>query len=46
VEALDRVFTNVCELDLVFKPDQVAQILQEIITVLNHRNNLSREAWF
>jgi AP-3 complex subunit sigma len=33
VEALDRVFTNVCELDLIFKPDQVASILQEIITV-------------
>jgi AP-3 complex subunit sigma len=33
VEALDRVFTNVCELDLVFKPDQVTSILAEIISV-------------
>jgi AP-3 complex subunit sigma len=32
VEALDRVFTNVCELDLVFRPDDVLMVLSEIVS--------------
>ncbi|KAI8899880.1 AP complex, mu/sigma subunit [Globomyces pollinis-pini] len=32
VEALDRCFTNVCELDLIFRPDDVTTILAEIIS--------------
>ena len=32
VEALDRVFSNVCELDLIFRPDDILVILSEIIS--------------
>ncbi|TPX57856.1 hypothetical protein PhCBS80983_g03534 [Powellomyces hirtus] len=32
VEALDRIFSNVCELDLVFRPDEVSQMLNEVIS--------------
>ena len=32
VEALDRTFTNVCELDLIFRPEDVSLILSEIIS--------------
>ncbi|KAI8909729.1 AP complex, mu/sigma subunit [Gorgonomyces haynaldii] len=32
VEALDNAFTNVCELDLVFRPDDVTQILAELVS--------------
>lgn len=32
VEALDTVFTNVCELDLIFRPDDVLTVLSEIIS--------------
>ncbi|KAL2917484.1 hypothetical protein HK105_202765 [Polyrhizophydium stewartii] len=32
VEALDRTFVNVCELDLIFRPEDVMQILGEIIS--------------
>ncbi|KAI8926491.1 AP complex, mu/sigma subunit [Entophlyctis helioformis] len=32
VEALDRTFVNVCELDLIFRPEDVTQILGEIIS--------------
>ncbi|KAH6577949.1 hypothetical protein BASA82_000346 [Batrachochytrium salamandrivorans] len=32
VEALDRTFVNVCELDLIFRPEDVSQILAEIIS--------------
>eukprot|EP00842_Homolaphlyctis_polyrhiza_P000800 jgi/Hompol1/1720/HPOL_000259-RA len=32
VEALDRTFVNVCELDLIFRPEDVLQILGEIIS--------------
>ncbi|KNC95869.1 uncharacterized protein SPPG_08733 [Spizellomyces punctatus DAOM BR117] len=32
VEALDRIFTNVCELDLIFRPDEVSQLLSEVIS--------------
>ena len=32
VEALDRVFVNVCELDLVFRPEDVNRILGEMIS--------------
>lgn len=31
VEALDKNFENVCELDLIFNPDQVHHILDEIV---------------
>lgn len=31
VEALDRAFTNVCELDLIFRPDDVYAVLAEIV---------------
>jgi AP-3 complex subunit sigma len=31
VEALDKNFENVCELDLIFHPDKVSYILDEII---------------
>ncbi|TPX50560.1 hypothetical protein SeLEV6574_g00841 [Synchytrium endobioticum] len=32
VEALDRIFTNVCELDLIFRPDDIHAMLSEIIS--------------
>lgn len=32
VESLDEIFVNVCELDLVFRPEEVSQILGEIIS--------------
>ena len=32
VECLDHIFTNVCELDLIFKPLQVQYILGEIVS--------------
>ncbi|KAI8590935.1 AP-3 complex subunit sigma-1 [Geranomyces variabilis] len=32
VEALDRIFSNVCELDLIFRPDEVSQLLNEVIS--------------
>ncbi len=32
VEALDVAFTNVCELDLVFRPDDVMAVLAEVIS--------------
>ncbi|KAJ3175854.1 AP-3 complex subunit sigma-2 [Geranomyces variabilis] len=32
VEALDRIFSNVCELDLIFRPDEVSQVLNEVIS--------------
>ncbi len=32
VESLDRVFTNVCELDLIFRPDDVLLVLAEVIS--------------
>ncbi|KAI8826858.1 AP complex, mu/sigma subunit [Fimicolochytrium jonesii] len=32
VEALDRIFSNVCELDLIFRPDEVSQLLSEVIS--------------
>ncbi|EGF82035.1 hypothetical protein BATDEDRAFT_23280 [Batrachochytrium dendrobatidis JAM81] len=32
VEALDRTFVNVCELDLIFRPEDVSQILGEVIS--------------
>ncbi|TPX33349.1 hypothetical protein SmJEL517_g03780 [Synchytrium microbalum] len=32
VEALDRIFTNVCELDLIFRPDDIYAMLSEIIS--------------
>ena len=31
VEALDKCFENVCELDLIFHPDRVCYILDEIV---------------
>ena len=31
VETLDKCFENVCELDLIFHPDKVNYILDEII---------------
>lgn len=31
VEALDKCFENVCELDLIFHPDRVCYILDEVI---------------
>jgi AP-3 complex subunit sigma len=31
VETLDKVFENVCELDLIFHPDKVNYILDEIV---------------
>ena len=31
VEALDKVFENVCELDLIFNPDKAHNVLNEII---------------
>ncbi|KAJ3305263.1 AP-3 complex subunit sigma-2 [Kappamyces sp. JEL0829] len=31
VESLDTVFTNVCELDLIFRPDDVQLVLSEIV---------------
>lgn len=31
VEVLDKVFENVCELDLIFHPDKVNYILDEIV---------------
>ena len=31
VEVLDKVFENVCELDLIFNPDKVNYILDEIV---------------
>ncbi|KAJ3339482.1 hypothetical protein HDU93_008196 [Gonapodya sp. JEL0774] len=31
VESLDRVFENVCELDVVFRPDEVRHVLNEIV---------------
>ncbi|KAI9358569.1 AP complex, mu/sigma subunit [Zopfochytrium polystomum] len=32
VEVLDKAFVNVCELDLIFRPDDVASILSEVIS--------------
>ncbi|RKP02880.1 hypothetical protein CXG81DRAFT_7297, partial [Caulochytrium protostelioides] len=32
VEALDRAFTHVCELDLIFKPDEVQAVLAEVVS--------------
>ncbi len=32
MEALDASFTNVCELDLIFRPDDVMTILSEVIS--------------
>ncbi|KAI8801732.1 AP complex, mu/sigma subunit [Cladochytrium replicatum] len=32
VETLDRAFTNVCELDLIFKPDEAYQVLSEVVS--------------
>ncbi|KAI8915495.1 Longin-like domain-containing protein [Powellomyces hirtus] len=32
VEALDRIFSNVCELDLIFRPDEVSQMLNEVVS--------------
>ena len=32
VEQLDKVFTNVCELDLIFRPDDVQLVLSEIVS--------------
>ncbi|KAJ3183626.1 AP-3 complex subunit sigma-2 [Gaertneriomyces sp. JEL0708] len=32
VESLDRIFTNVCELDLIFKPNEVQQLLSEVVS--------------
>ena len=31
VEALDKCFENVCELDLIFHPDRVGYILDEVV---------------
>ncbi|KXS15117.1 snare-like protein [Gonapodya prolifera JEL478] len=31
VESLDRVFENVCELDVVFRPDEVRHVLNEVV---------------
>ncbi|KAI9106218.1 AP complex, mu/sigma subunit [Phlyctochytrium arcticum] len=32
VESLDKIFTNVCELDLIFRPDEISQMLSEVIS--------------
>ncbi|KAJ3392812.1 hypothetical protein HDU92_008168 [Lobulomyces angularis] len=32
VECLDRLFTNVCELDLIFRPEEVNHLLMEVIS--------------
>ncbi|KAJ3023174.1 UNVERIFIED_CONTAM: AP-3 complex subunit sigma-1 [Siphonaria sp. JEL0065] len=32
VEVLDKAFVNVCELDLIFRPDDVSSILSEIVS--------------
>ncbi|KAI9209796.1 AP complex, mu/sigma subunit [Polychytrium aggregatum] len=32
VESLDRIFTNVCELDLIFRPNEALQVLGEVIS--------------